>query len=73
MGNKVLASLENAHGDYCVDVFRRDDGSFGFEECRRDPEEGRWRSLQRYSSLIFASEAEALAQARMRVPWLANP
>jgi len=40
MSNKVLASLENSYGDYCVDIFTRPDGSFGFEEHRRDPEEG---------------------------------
>lgn len=39
----VLASIENAESDRCVDVFRRPDGSFGFEEFRRDPEDaGAW-------------------------------
>ncbi|MDH4095564.1 MAG: hypothetical protein OEV81_12375 [Betaproteobacteria bacterium] len=70
MGHKVLASLENPYGDYCVDIFSRSDGSFGFEEFRRDPEDGRWRSLHRYSSQVFAMEQEALAQAKACVPWL---
>jgi hypothetical protein len=34
----VLTSLENSHGDRCVDLFRRPDASFGFEEFRRDVE-----------------------------------
>ena len=72
MGNKVLASLENPHGDYCVDIFAREDGSFGFEEYRRDPEDGRWRSLNRYSGLVFDSERDAAAKARKQVPWLAG-
>jgi hypothetical protein len=72
MGDKVLASLENSYGDYCVDVFTREDGSFGFEEYRRDPEDGRWRSLHRYSSLVFGSERDATAQAKVQVPWLAS-
>lgn len=71
MANKVLASLENPYGDYCVDIFCRDDGSFGFEEYRRDPEDGRWRSLSRYSSQVFGSQSEATAQANAHVQWLA--
>jgi hypothetical protein len=70
MADKVLASLENPHGDYCVDIFARGDGSFGFEEYRRDPEDGRWRSLHRYAGLVFASQSEATAQAKKSVPWL---
>jgi len=70
VANKVLASLENAHGDFCVDVFARADGSFGFEEYRRDPEDGRWRNLHRYASLVFASQSEATAQATRTVAWL---
>lgn len=72
MGNKVLASLENSYGDYCVDIFSREDGSFGFEEFRRDPEDGRWRSLHRYSGLVFGSEQEAAAQAKAHIPWLTS-
>jgi len=72
MGNKVLASLENPYGDYCVDIFTREDGSFGFEEYRRDPEDGRWRSLNRYSNLVFGSERDAAAQATIHVSWLTS-
>jgi len=71
MGNKVLASVENSYGDYCVDVFVRPDGTFGFEEYRRDPEDGGiWYSLSRYSGQIFSSEEGALAQATNCVAWL---
>ena len=31
----VLESVENAEHDRCVDLFRRPDGSFGFEAFRR--------------------------------------
>jgi hypothetical protein len=74
MGNKVIASLENPYGDYCIDVFVRADGTFGFEEYRRDPEDGgSWYSLQRYSRLVFDSRGDALAQARACVAWLIAP
>ena len=71
MGNKVLASVENSYGDYCVDVFVRPNGTFGFEEYRRDPEDGGgWYPLQRYSGQVFNSEGDALAQAKKCVAWL---
>jgi hypothetical protein len=35
----VLASRENAEADRCIDIFVRGDGTFGFEEYRRDPED----------------------------------
>jgi hypothetical protein len=74
MRDKVLASLENPHGDYCVDIFVRVDGTYGFEEYRRDPEDnGRWQCLSRYARQVFASQAEATAKAKSIVPWLKEP
>jgi hypothetical protein len=71
MKNVVLASLENPYGDYCVDIFIRADGTFGFEEYRRDPEDGGlWQCLHRYSRQVFTSEENALAKAREDVVWL---
>ena len=35
----VYVSVENLEHDRCVDFFSRSDGSFGFEEFRRDIEE----------------------------------
>jgi len=71
MANKVLMSVESLHGDYCVDVYVRADGTFGFEEYRRDPEDGgRWYSLQRHSGQVFQSEDDALVEAKARVAWL---
>ena len=70
MAAKVLNSIQNDAGDHCVDVFQREDGSFGFEEYRRDAEDARWFSLQRYAGSTFASAESALAKARAVVPWL---
>ena len=56
-----------------VIVFRRDDGSFGFEEYRRDHEDLRgWFSLRRYGTQVFASESDALQQAKTVVDWLVD-
>jgi hypothetical protein len=74
MPDKVLRSLQNPAGDQCVDLFVRDDGSYGYEECRRDPEDPRgWFSLRRYAHQAFDSEASALAHAQSTVAWLKDP
>ena len=68
---KVLVSLESADGLCCVDVFFRDDGSFGFEEFREDFDGGaRWQALGKYDSLTFLSGEAALSSARKQVRWL---
>ncbi len=67
----VLASPSTPAVDRCVDVFVRPDGSFGFEEFRRDPEDmGVWTPVAYFSTRGFATEADALSAAREAVPWL---
>ena len=57
----------------CVDIFRRADGTYGFEEYRRDPEDGRgWFAIGTYSSRSFDTESDAVASARASIPWLAS-
>jgi hypothetical protein len=69
---KVLTSLENSTGNHCVDIFVRADGTFGFEEYRRDPEDlSGWFSLHRYSHQVFPTGEDALAEAKSRVAWIA--
>jgi hypothetical protein len=67
----VVASPSTPSVDRCVDVFRRPDGTFGFEEFRRDPEDmGRWTPVAYYSARAFGSSEAAFAAARESVPWL---
>jgi hypothetical protein len=48
-----MESIENPQHDRCVDVFTRLDGSFGFEEFRRDAEDaGAWTPVSYLSSGI---------------------
>ncbi|BBK41762.1 hypothetical protein STVA_17820 [Allostella vacuolata] len=69
----VLSSLENPEANRCVDLFVRPDGTYGFEEYRRDPEDGgRWTPVTSFAGIVFATAEEAIAAARKRVPWLAN-
>jgi hypothetical protein len=70
----VLTSLQNQMADHCVDIFVRSDGTFGFEEYRRDHEDLRgWFSLHRYARQVFDTEERALAQARSSVAWMVVP
>jgi hypothetical protein len=67
----VFRSIENAEHDRCVDLFARPDGTYGFEEFRRDPEDrGEWTPVRFYSGEVFASREAALAAATRHVAWL---
>jgi hypothetical protein len=68
----VLASRENAEANRCVDIFRRGDGSFGFEEYRRDPEDrGAWTPVAYHAHRVFATLHEAEAAAAGSIAWMA--
>jgi hypothetical protein len=68
---RVVASPSTPAVDRCVDIFLRPDGTFGFEEFRRDPEDlGAWTPVAYYSGREFGSEREAIDAARAAVPWL---
>lgn len=67
----VFASVENSEHDRCVDIFSRPDGSYGFEEFRRDVEDGgQWTPVQYFSGAAYGSAAGALDIAERSVPWL---
>src|SRR5262245_14104807 len=67
----VFDSIENGDHDRCVDLFGRPDGSFGFEEFRRDVEDaGLWTPVAYYSGAAYASKDAALAAAANAVVWL---
>ncbi|MES2510629.1 MAG: hypothetical protein V4625_11915 [Pseudomonadota bacterium] len=71
MKPKVLDSFENATATHCVDIFQRGDGSFGFEEFRRDPEDrGLWQCLNKFGQGVFATGQAAVDAAKESVPWL---
>ena len=68
----VLESIENAEHDRCVDLFRRPDSSFGFEEFRRDVEDaGAWTPVAYYSARAYPSKEAAWDAAIKTVAWLA--
>lgn len=69
--NKVLRSIETPDGGRCVDLFVRPDDTFGFEEYRRDVEDGRgWYPIGFHAGKEFSSPVEALKEAQAIIPWL---
>ena len=67
----VLKSIENTERDRCVDLFERADGTFGFDEFRRDPEDrGAWTQVQFFGGAVYVSEPSAMATAVENVGWL---
>jgi hypothetical protein len=69
----VFDSIENDQHDRCVDLFRRSDGSFGFEEFRRDVEDaGAWTPVAYHSGATYATKDAALSAAVKAVAWLAE-
>lgn len=68
---KVLASRENPTADRCVDIFLRPDGSYGFEEYRRDPEDaGAWTPVAFHAYRVFATRAQVEDAATGAIAWL---
>jgi len=69
----VFRSIENGEHDRCVDLFRRPDGSFGFEAFRRDVEDaGAWTPVAYYSGAAYSSTEAAVSAAVKAVVWLAE-
>ena len=69
---KVVRNVEDADGFRCVDIFERPDGTYGFKEFRRDPEDaGHWTLVADYSHDSYATKDDALDVAATRLPWLA--
>ncbi|MFT7577637.1 MAG: hypothetical protein ACI9XZ_004040 [Alphaproteobacteria bacterium] len=67
----VLQSIETADGDRCVDIFRRGDGSFGFEGYRWDAEDtSGWFRVTQFGEQRYDSEAETVTAARGVFPWM---
>jgi len=69
----IFDSIENDRHDRCVDLFRRPDGSFGFEEFRRDVEDaGAWTPVAYYSRAAYGSDEVARHAAIEAVVWLSE-
>ena len=67
----VVDSVSSEDNQYCVDFFKRDDGTFGFEEYRRDIEDyNQWFKIGCFDTLFFTTKKEAIEAAGKHVIWL---
>jgi hypothetical protein len=67
----VIESLETPDGGRCVDIFRRDDGTFGFEAYRRDVEDPRgWFPIGHHGGQPYPTEIGAREAAARQITWL---
>jgi hypothetical protein len=67
----VFTSIESREHDRCVDLFSRPDGTYGFEEFRRDVEDrGEWTPVEYYSGSSYSSREAAETAAVRAVAWL---
>lgn len=68
---KVVSSPSTPSVDRCVDIFVRPEGTWGFEEFRRDPEDsGLWTPVAYFSHREYSTREAATDAAREAVPWL---
>ena len=70
MKKVILKSINNLDDTLCVDIFERSDGSFGFEEYRRELEnyEG-WYKIGLFDQHRFNTKDEAYAEAKKNIKW----
>ena len=69
--NKVLRSINAPDAARCIDIFQRPDGTFGFEEFRRDVEDlSGWFAIGGHGNRSFTTAEDAFEQALAAVPWL---
>ena len=69
----VIRSIETTDGDRCVDIFQREDLSFGFEIYRHDPEtQTGWFAIGEFASRQFLSQSAAHKAASKYAPWISE-
>ena len=72
---KTVKCLPSPDGKKRVQLFRRDDGSFGFSAQKLATEypSDAWIPTGRYSECFASDVSAAESEARARVPWLSGP
>jgi len=70
MTSSVITTLHNDDAHRCVKIIKGSDGTFGFKEFRRDPEDaGGWTLVSDTPPAVYATEEQATAAARAVVGW----
>jgi hypothetical protein len=70
----VIQSIEDTDGLRCIDFIQHTNGTFGFKEFRRDPEDGgRWTLIADYSQPGWDTKDEAQRRAASVIAWFKRP
>ena len=72
MPDRVVKTIVHPAVDLRVDIYERDNGTFGFEELKYAEEENAWHPTGRYSYAIMDTAETAEQEARGRVQWLGS-
>ena len=68
----VKKTFVKSDGTRKVEIFQREDNTFGFQEMEFGSDENDWYPVGRYSFAIIDSLDKAIGEARSRVQWLAD-
>ena len=69
---QIVRVIRDAGDRRRVEIFRRNDGTYGFTEMRWDSADSAWILFGRYMECIADSPERAESEARSRVVWLAT-
>jgi hypothetical protein len=71
MGQGTVKTLFSPDGQYCIEIFKRDDGFFGFVEMKhyKRAEGNFWALFGPHSTITDTAEA-AEREARTTISWL---
>jgi hypothetical protein len=72
MSRTIIDVIYNSERNARVQIYLRDNGTFGFEEERFQNEEKCWTTYGQYSEAIIESVESAIREAKGRVSWLAD-
>jgi hypothetical protein len=67
---QIVKTIVHPEGKSKVDVFRRADGTFGFEELHWQADEECWCPFGKYSIAFVDTMEHVLQEIRERVPWV---
>jgi hypothetical protein len=72
MGINVVETIWHADKTQRVDIFQREDGTFGFAELHYAIDVQTWCPFGRYSESFTKTSEAAISEARSRVSWAAD-
>ena len=71
--NTVQKTFVKSDGTRKVEIFQRENGTFGFEEFEFGMKENSWYPVGRYSFAVIDTLETAIREAQARVSWLTEP